>query len=177
MTTTPRHNTPLTCKAGFSLVELMVTLAVLAIMTGIAIPSVMAWMPDIYLKDQAAEVKAALMKARSLAINGGTEHRVVFNLDTGTFQIDQGDLMVGATNWTTVHGPYNTTGGVGFGTASQDMESAGTNRPFIRFGTNGSVVTNVDQLVLQMTNSKNHIISLNMTRRTGHVAIVKEYMP
>ena len=177
MTATQRHSNPLSNRAGFSLVELMVTLAVLAIMTGIAIPSVLAWMPDIYLKDQAAEVKSAMMKARSLAINGGTEYRVVFNLDTGAFQIDQGDLMVGSTNWTTKFGPFETTGGVGFSDASAQMETAGLNKPFLRFGTNGAVVTNEDTLTLKMTNSKTHVLALNATRRTGHVEIVKEYMP
>ncbi len=173
MTTTPPHSTPLADKAGFSLVELMVTLGVLAIMTGIAIPSVMAWMPDIYLKDQAAEVKNALVRARSLAINSGTEYRVVFNLADSTYRIDQGDLMTGSTNWTTVHGPYNTTGGVTFAEASAEMESLGQNIPFVRFGTNGAIVSNVDALVLNITNSKAHSLALNMTRRTGHVAIVK----
>ncbi len=171
------HSAPLSNKAGFSLVELMVVLAVMAIMSAIAIPSVLAWMPDIYLKDQAAELKQSMMKARSLAINNGTEHRVLLDMGAGTFSIERGDLMVGSSNWTPLFGPYETSSDITFLSASTQMESAGTNQPFVRFGGNGGVVTNVDTLVLRMTNSKSHILALNLSRRTGHVAIVKEYMP
>ena len=161
-----RHN------AGFSLVEVLVTLAVLGILTGIAIPSVLAWMPGHYIKESARDMKGAMVRARSHAINKGVEHRVLFDLKTNTYQVDQGDLMTNSTNWTTLIGPHPLASGISINRSSAALEGAGT-QPFVRFSVKGSVVTNVDTLAFGLINNHNDTYDVSVQRRTGHVTLTK----
>jgi len=157
---------------GFTLVETMITLAVLGIMVGISIPSVMAWMPSMHMKNAAQEIKTAMMQARSKAINHGTEYRVLFSPSGRTYQVDRGNLMNDATQWTTELGPYQLGGNVTFNRFTPQMEKVGAD-PFTRFKVNGSVKVNVDTLSVQLINSHNDTYRVNLQRRTGHAKLQK----
>lgn len=158
--------------AGFTLVELMVTLGVLAVMVAIAIPSVMAWMPSVYLKDAAVDLKGAVIRARSLAINEGLEHRVVFDVGNQTYFVDKGNLTSGSTVWTTVVGPFELGSGISYSFTTPTMEVAGSN-PSMRFNVRGGVVTNTDRLDVQVTNDNADTYRVSVQRRTGHPTLVK----
>jgi prepilin-type N-terminal cleavage/methylation domain-containing protein len=158
--------------AGFTLTELMVTLAVLAILVGISIPSVLAWMPSIYLKDGAVDVKSAMIRARSLAINEGVEHRVSFDPYGAAYQVDRGNLTSGSTTWTPVLGPLTLPPGINIKTVSAAMEADGAN-PFLRFSVGGAVVTNLDQLSVTLVNDDTDTYRVDVQRRTGHTSLVK----
>jgi len=167
MTRIRRHR-----QGGFTLTEVMVTVAIMAIMTGIAIPSLLAWMPDIQLRNAATELKGAFIRARSLAINQGTEYRVLIDPAQGTYQVERGNLMNNANQWTPVSATLPLDGGIIVTSTSPQMEMAGST-PFVRFGVNGSVTTNVDSLMVTLTNSKSHTYQVSIQRRTGHAITVK----
>ncbi|MFQ5509905.1 MAG: Tfp pilus assembly protein FimT/FimU [Leptospirillia bacterium] len=147
---------------GFTLIELMVTLSVLAILAGIAIPSVLAWMPSMYLKDSARDIKTSLIRARAFAINQGVEHRVMFDLPNNLYQIDRGDLVSSSGSWSTVEGPHPLSNGIVFQAASSQMETEG-GKPFLRFSPSGGVVTNVDALVVTLANKKSETYSASVS--------------
>lgn len=64
---------------GFTLMELMVIVFVLAIMAAIAIPSFMALLPGMRLNGAAREVMTDLMDARMNAVKQNNEFKVFFN--------------------------------------------------------------------------------------------------
>lgn len=63
-----QHNTPSTAQRGFTLIELMVTLAVLAIVVTLAVPSFSSFMANQRVKTAAQDLFMAMMYARSEAI-------------------------------------------------------------------------------------------------------------
>jgi type IV fimbrial biogenesis protein FimT len=157
---------------GFTLVELMVTLAVLGIMVGVAIPSVLAWMPAIYLKDTAFDLKGAMIRARSLAINEGWEYRVLVNTTNSTYEIDRGNLVSGSTAWTTVLGPHPLGNGVTVSATTAGIATDG-GEPVMVFTSQGSVDTNLDVLEVTLENSKSKTYTVSVRRRTGHPSLTK----
>jgi|GEM_PF-1615616 prepilin-type N-terminal cleavage/methylation domain-containing protein len=159
-------------QAGFTLPELMVTLAILGIMVGVAIPSVLAWMPGIYLKDAARDLKGGVIRARSLAINEGVEHRLVLGSADDTYRIERGNLTSGSTVWTSVRGPFPLGNGISVSATTPGIEMSGTD-PVLTFGINGSVETNLDTVEVTLENSDAHTYLLGVVRRTGHPAITK----
>jgi len=169
------HPTPITRRrrnAGFTLTELMVTLAVLGVMVGVAIPSVLAWMPNIYLKDGAYELKGAMIRARSLAINEGMEHRLVLDPDASTWRIERGNLTSGSTVWTTVVGPLPLGNEVTIAATTAGIEKSGSS-PVMRFEVDGSVDTSLDTLAVTLTNSHSDTYVVSIQRRTGHPSLMK----
>jgi len=64
---------------GFSLMELMTVLAIMAILSTIAIPSLFQWLPKQRVGSAAREVKSTLEFARTSAIKNNREVRVDFD--------------------------------------------------------------------------------------------------
>ncbi len=157
---------------GFTIIEMMVTVAIIAIMVGIAIPSVLAWMPAANLKDAAFDLRTAMIRARSLAVNEGIEYRVAFDVDSQTYTVDKGNLSSGSTAWTTVVGPHDLHTGIEYQSTSPEMEVTGSVH-YIRFETDGGVLTNVDALNVVVVNSNADTYKVSVQRRTGHADMTK----
>jgi prepilin-type N-terminal cleavage/methylation domain-containing protein len=68
--------------SGFTLVELMTTIAIIAVLASVAIPNMIAWLPDYRLRSGAAEMLSALQLARLTAIRENAH--VVVQFDTGS---------------------------------------------------------------------------------------------
>jgi len=161
-----------TAQDGFTLVEMMVTVSIIAIMVGVAIPSVLAWMPAANLKDAAFDIKSAMIRARSLAVNQGIEHRVFVDPGNQTYKVDRGNMSSGSTAWTTVVGPYTLPTGIRFQSVTDAMEDSGTGH-YIRFETDGGIQTSVDSLNVVMVNSHANTYQVSVQRRTGHTEMTK----
>jgi prepilin-type N-terminal cleavage/methylation domain-containing protein len=65
--------------AGFTLVELMVAIAILGVLCAIAIPTFTAWLPDYRLKQAARDLYANLQRARMGAIRANDTWGVLFD--------------------------------------------------------------------------------------------------
>ena len=74
--------------AGFTLVELIVVLAILATLVALAAPSFSRTIASARLRSGASEVRSTLARARSLAVAGGRVRSVVFDLEKGGYGID-----------------------------------------------------------------------------------------
>jgi len=82
--------------SGFTLMELAITVAIIAIMSIIAIPNLISWFPQYRLNVAAREVVSTLQMARLKAIKGNTDIIVVINPANDTVTVFQDDGTGGA---------------------------------------------------------------------------------
>lgn len=67
--------------AGFTLIELMVVIAIIGVMTAMAGPSFSSWIPKMKLKADTREKVNYLRQARSRAIAENAQYGIYFNTD------------------------------------------------------------------------------------------------
>ena len=73
--------------AGFTLLELLVVLVLMALMTGLAIPLISAGTPGAQIKAASRELMAGLRQAREQAIVSRQPAALTINVDDRRFQI------------------------------------------------------------------------------------------
>jgi type IV fimbrial biogenesis protein FimT len=67
---------------GFTIIELITIMAVLAILLTVGIPAYMNWMPDINLRSAVRDIKSDIELAKSTAIRQNTNCALVFDTTT-----------------------------------------------------------------------------------------------
>ena len=89
-------------KAGFTLIEMMVVVAVLSIMMAVAIPAITTWLPKYRVNSTARDIGSTMQMARLKAASNAVEYRVIVNktLQPYSIQVEKGDAMSGSTTWT-----------------------------------------------------------------------------
>ena len=81
-------------KAGFSLIELMVTIAIFAILASIATPNVIQWLRNAQFNSSVMDVKNAVEEVRMHAVKNNAEAAVIFD-GTNTFRTKKLDRRTG----------------------------------------------------------------------------------
>ena len=70
---------------GFSLLELMIAIAVFAILATIAIPSYIGWLPKRHLQSSVSDVQVAISHAKMTAIKENSDVVLTFNPSTNSY--------------------------------------------------------------------------------------------
>jgi prepilin-type N-terminal cleavage/methylation domain-containing protein len=84
---------------GFTIIELIIVIAVIGIMAAIAVPNFLSWLPQYRLKSAARDLHSNLQRTKIGAIKSNKKWAIVFNADARTYEVCSGK------------GPDNTWGG------------------------------------------------------------------
>lgn len=75
-------------KSGFTLLELLVTIGILVVLMGIAIPAFSTWLPNYRLKSAVMDIYSKCQHAKMMAVRTNRSHAVQFNTaGTGTVSV------------------------------------------------------------------------------------------
>jgi type II secretion system protein H len=118
-----------TGQKGFTLVEVMIVVAIIGILTAIATPALLAWLPNVRLKAAARDLYSKMQRTRMEAIRTNGTRAIVFDPPTNSYLVCSSS---GAdTNWSTIAdntvtetvdlSTYNSGIGFGHGTATTSV--------------------------------------------------------
>ena len=126
----------ITNKKGITLIELMVTVAIIGIVVGIAIPSFTSYLPRLRLNGAARDLISDLRLARSLAVGENKQYKVVFDVANESYTIRKADDTI--TKSTDYKNPDQNYRGI---ESDSVVDKNGTAVTSIEFGFNGTATT------------------------------------
>ena len=84
-------------ESGFTLLELMVTIGIIAIMASIAIPNIIGWLPNHRMSGAARDIYSAMQYARLTAVKEKIPIAINFNIGTDTYTVFTDEVSTNGT--------------------------------------------------------------------------------
>ena len=72
---------------GFTLVELIITVAIIALLLTVTVPAATLWLPNYYLRNAATDIFANMQYAKTEAVRNNSDYAVVFDPGNGTYSL------------------------------------------------------------------------------------------
>jgi prepilin-type N-terminal cleavage/methylation domain-containing protein len=115
-------------QTGFTLLELLTTMVVAAVLLGIAIPTFAVWLPNYRLKNAALDVFSNFQQAKMMAVRANDSHSLVFDPGNNRYEIqDSGGGVVKSVSLDQYGDPGEVT--FGGGDATKDATTFGGGLP------------------------------------------------
>jgi len=73
--------------SGFTLMELMITIAIVAILSAIVVPNMIGWMPKFRLGSESRDMLSNILKTRQQAIKDNTIYSILFDVGAERYTI------------------------------------------------------------------------------------------
>jgi prepilin-type N-terminal cleavage/methylation domain-containing protein len=151
---------------GFTLTETLIVIAIMSILSAIALPSFLKWQNTARYKEAAWGVVSGLRLGKQMALSTNREHRMEFDLDARRYRISRGNLPSGSTTWTGVNAWTALSGEVNW---SGGTSCSGTADFDIVFRPNGTAETGV--LCVNDTSNVN-MYTVNVNATSGRAVII-----
>ena len=113
--------------SGFTIVELLVVIALIAIIAAIAVPNFIGWLPKYRLRAATQDLYSNFQRAKMGAIKNNNDWAIVFDTNTDSYSIISDYLGSGQAIEKTVNlSSYGSGIGFGHGNATQPIPSGGS---------------------------------------------------
>jgi prepilin-type N-terminal cleavage/methylation domain-containing protein len=150
---------------GFTLVEILIVIAIFGVLTAIAAPGISAWVETFKFKNTIREIGITMQLARMKAIASGVEYRVVFDLDAETFCLERGNQADGSDTWI----PEGVVSDVSSWADIAFVNSYTTGKRNKQFNPNGTSSSGS----IRLNNAKEEKYKITLTPATGYINIAE----
>jgi len=167
-------------KSGFTLLELLVTIGILVVLMGIAIPAFSTWLPNYRLKSAVMDIYSKCQHAKMMAVRTNRSHAVQF--DTGTGDISVIDTVSGVTLMSTNLSDYDDGAGTiqfGNGDSTKDAtDGTSWGGDFVTFGGTANRLTfnprgRCDAGYVYLSNAQGTAYNIGAQSNTGLITMAK----
>ncbi len=126
-------------KRGFSLIELMVVVGMLAIMMAIALPPYVSWRKTLSFRQTAHGIHTMLKEAKSLAITRNLQHMVAIEPGSGSYKLIPGNRAYNtpSTGWSAT--PLQSVTAPSGVTIRSRNDGTSSDNVYMQFNPNGTV--------------------------------------
>ena len=164
-------------EGGFSLVEILVTMAIITLLATLAIPFYSNWQDSARLKNISWDLLSTIRSARQLAITENLQHRIELEIGNRRYRLSRGNSSTGSTVWTVVRPHRSIESNLNWATYTADLSTCNvsTDKNII-FSPNGTASSSssaqAEGICLKdaVTGSELQIISI--AKVTGKVTLI-----
>jgi len=93
-------------RRGITVIELVIVLAIVAILTVLVVPNLGGWVQHYRIKGVVRHIVSQMELAKIKALKNNLEYRVYFDKTIGTFELQRGNRPAMSPSWIREAGPY-----------------------------------------------------------------------